>query len=196
MKSRDIAIISCNIFTRKGLKEMLSLILPQQVIIRSFDSFETFICDTPDMYIHCFLDAQLFIEHSHFFQERRKQLILLTNGEGTQTQMAGMHTLNLYTSEKEMLKELAILMKFGHQAHPQKMPNSIIEKPLLTQREIEVLVLITQGLINKEIATRLNIALSTVISHRKNIVRKLGMKSVSALTIYAVINGYIDADRI
>ena len=66
----------------------------------------------------------------------------------------------------------------------------------LSAREIEVLVLITKGLINKEIADKLNISLTTVITHRKNIVEKLGIKSVSGLTIYAVMHGYIDADRI
>ena len=65
----------------------------------------------------------------------------------------------------------------------------------LSAREIEVLVLITKGLIN-EIADKLNISLTTVITHRKNIVEKLGIKSVSGLTIYAVMHGYIDADGI
>lgn len=66
----------------------------------------------------------------------------------------------------------------------------------LSAREIEVLVLITKGLINKEIADKLNISLTTVITHRKNITEKLGIKSVSGLTIYAVMNGYVEADRI
>ena len=66
----------------------------------------------------------------------------------------------------------------------------------LSAREIEVLILITKGLINKEIADKLNISLTTVISHRKNITEKLGIKSVSALTIYAVMNGYISPDSI
>ena len=66
----------------------------------------------------------------------------------------------------------------------------------LTPREREVLVLLVQGLINKEIADRLNISLTTVISHRKNITEKLGIKSISGLTIYAVMNGFIDADKI
>jgi len=57
-------------------------------------------------------------------------------------------------------------------------------------------VLITKGLINKEIADKLNISLTTVISHRKNITEKLGIKSVSGLTIYAVMHGYVEADRI
>ena len=66
----------------------------------------------------------------------------------------------------------------------------------MSDREIEVLSLIAQGLINKEIASLLNISLTTVISHRKNIMDKLGMKSVSALTIYAVMHGYVDINKI
>lgn len=66
----------------------------------------------------------------------------------------------------------------------------------LTPREIEVLVLLTKGLINKEIAEKLHISLTTVISHRKNITEKLGIKSASGLAIYAVMHGYIDADSI
>ena len=67
---------------------------------------------------------------------------------------------------------------------------------VLSLREIEVLSLIVQGYINKEIADRLNIGLSTVVTHRRNIMDKLGMRSVSALTIYAVMNGYVDVDNI
>ena len=66
----------------------------------------------------------------------------------------------------------------------------------MVKREIEVLSLVAQGLINKEIADRLCISLTTVITHRKNITEKLNMRSVSALTIYAVMHGYVDLDKI
>ena len=66
----------------------------------------------------------------------------------------------------------------------------------LTDREIEVLSLIVQGYINKEIADKLNISLSTVITHRRNIMEKLNAKSVSALTIYAVMQGFVDITNI
>ena len=61
----------------------------------------------------------------------------------------------------------------------------------LSQREIEVLCLIAQGHLNKEIADKLNISINTVLSHRKNITSKLGIKSVSGLSVYAMMNGYI-----
>lgn len=66
----------------------------------------------------------------------------------------------------------------------------------LSPREIEVMTLIVQGLINKEIADKLNISLPTVITHRKNIMAKLKIKSVSALTIFAVMHGYVDISQI
>lgn len=72
----------------------------------------------------------------------------------------------------------------------------VLKNKILSNREIEVLSLIVQGLINKEIAEKLSISLTTVITHRKNIMEKLGMKSVSALTIYAVMHGYIDINKI
>jgi DNA-binding NarL/FixJ family response regulator len=75
------------------------------------------------------------------------------------------------------------------------MPKSLHSK-ILSDREIEVLSLIAQGLLNKEIADKLNISMTTVITHRKNIVEKLGMRTVSALTIYAVMHGYVDINCI
>ena len=62
----------------------------------------------------------------------------------------------------------------------------------LSEREKEILVSVAQGLTNKEIADRHNISIHTVISHRKNISRKTGIKTVSGLTIYAVLNNLID----
>ena len=76
------------------------------------------------------------------------------------------------------------------------MSRNAMLKKTLSDREAEVMVLIVKGYINKEIADRLNISLATVITHRKNIMTKLGLRSVSALTIYAVMHGYIDIDQV
>ncbi len=68
------------------------------------------------------------------------------------------------------------------------------EDVAISQRELDVIRLVALGKSNKEIAEELFISIHTVISHRKNITNKLGIKSVSGLTIYAVINKLIDTD--
>ena len=62
----------------------------------------------------------------------------------------------------------------------------------LSKRETDVLIAVAKGLMNKEIADQMNISIHTVISHRKNITRKTGIKSVSGLTVYALLKNLID----
>ena len=62
----------------------------------------------------------------------------------------------------------------------------------LTKRETAVLIQLAQGKTNKEVAEALNVSVHTVISHRKNITRKTGIKSVAGLTVYAMLNNLID----
>ena len=62
----------------------------------------------------------------------------------------------------------------------------------LSDREKDVLVCLSKGLKNNDIADQLNISVHTVITHRKNIVRKTGIKSVAALTVYAILNNLIE----
>ena len=64
----------------------------------------------------------------------------------------------------------------------------------LSDRETDVLIHLVNGLSNKEIADRLNISIHTVISHRKNIIEKTGIKSLSGLTIYAISKKIISFD--
>ncbi|HSO88332.1 MAG TPA: LuxR C-terminal-related transcriptional regulator [Draconibacterium sp.] len=64
----------------------------------------------------------------------------------------------------------------------------------LSDREIEVLTKMVKGFANKEIADMLNISVHTVISHRKNITEKTGIKSLSGLTIYAITKKIIPLD--
>ncbi len=70
------------------------------------------------------------------------------------------------------------------------------ESEELTDRENEILVAIARGLTNKEIAEKYYISIHTVISHRKNIVKKTGIKSVSGLTVYALLNNLISYNDI
>jgi DNA-binding CsgD family transcriptional regulator len=67
---------------------------------------------------------------------------------------------------------------------------------ILTPREIEVVKWIVWGKTNKETAEALGVGVATVISHRKNIMKKLNTRSVSALTIYAVMHGIVSPEEI
>ena len=67
-----------------------------------------------------------------------------------------------------------------------------VDSSLLSDREKDVLICLAKGQKNNEIAENLNISASTVITHRKNIVRKTGIKSVSALTVYAILNNLLE----
>lgn len=69
-------------------------------------------------------------------------------------------------------------------------------KEELSDREKEILVSVAQGLINKEIADKHNISINTVITHRKNISRKTGIKTVAGLTVYAILNNLIDINSV
>ena len=62
----------------------------------------------------------------------------------------------------------------------------------LSDREKDVIVALVQGMANKEIADHLCISINTVITHRRNIARKLQIHSPAGLTIYAIVNGLVD----
>lgn len=95
----------------------------------------------------------------------------------------------LYTTDEELHRMIieAVDMLAEH---------NFSESHELSERERDVLVLVAKGLTNKEIASELNISPHTVISHRKNIVHKTGIRSVAGLTVYAVLNKFIDSDRL
>ena len=66
----------------------------------------------------------------------------------------------------------------------------------LSNREVDVLVCVAKGMTNKDISDMLNISVHTVITHRKNIVKKTGIKSVSGLTVYALLNNLVEESEI
>lgn len=66
----------------------------------------------------------------------------------------------------------------------------------LGEREKDVIVALVQGMSNKEIAEHLCISVNTVITHRRNIARKLQIHSPAGLTIYAIVNNLIDISAV
>ncbi len=72
--------------------------------------------------------------------------------------------------------------------------NNTASNEKLTDREKDVLKLLLRGLSNKEVAEQLSISPHTVVTHRKNIIEKTGIRSLSGLAVYAILNNITDMD--
>lgn len=97
--------------------------------------------------------------------------------------------ISIFSTEEELLRTL-------REAHDTPVQHNYSESHDLSDRERDVLVLVAKGYTNKEIAQELFISPHTVISHRKNIVHKTGIRSVAGLTVYAVLNKLIDSEML
>lgn len=189
-----IAIVDPNTLAAIGLKGVLQNVMP----IMTVDSFGTFAeleMNHPEEYVHFFVAMTIVLDNRDFFLNYRRRTIVLTTS--VESMMDGFHCLCINVPEKQLIRSLLSLQQSAH-AHGRNLPlmPKVLQQKVLSDREIEVMNLIVQGFINKEIAEQLNIALSTVVTHRRNIMEKLGVKSVSALTIYAVTHGYVDISKI
>ena len=191
-----IAIIDPNTLAVLGLKQLLQNVLPIMTV-DTFGSFAELEASHPDSYFHYFAAINIVLENKAFFTERKRKTIVLTLSLDSTSTLSDFHSLCINVPEQELVRSLLSLQQSAH-GHGKNMPPmpEVLNRKILSDREIEVMSLIVQGYINKEIAEKLNIGLATVITHRKNIMDKLGMKSVSALTIYAVMHGYVDINKI
>lgn len=191
-----IAIIDPNTLSALGLKSILQNVMPIMTV-DTYGSFLELSANQPEQYFHYFVAINVVLENKTFFLEQRRKTIVLTLSLDTMSQLSEFHCLCINVPESELIRSILMLEQHAH-GHGQNLPPmpSVLQQKILSDREIEVMSLIVQGYINKEIAEKLNIGLATVITHRKNIMEKLGMKSVSALTIYAVMHGYVDINKI
>lgn len=118
------------------------------------------------------------------------------------------HCVALVTTyiDKNILRNFKEIIELGD--NKQKVVNKLInllnnsdettsqENIELSNREVDVLVSVAKGMTNKEISDLLSISVHTVITHRKNIVKKTGIKSVAGLTVYALLNNLVEESEI
>ena len=191
-----IAVIHPDTLAAIGLKQMLQEVMPV-VAVDTFRTIDEIPATDTDRYIHYFASANAVASNMQFFAERRRKTIVLSTSAEASSPFAGFHSLCTSVPEKQLVRSLLSLEQAAH-ARGRNMPPTpqLPTETQLSPREVEVMALIVKGLINKEIASRLNISLATVVTHRHNIMEKLALKSVSALTIYAVTRGYVDISEI
>lgn len=86
----------------------------------------------------------------------------------------------------------AIASKIRHILHAGSDEDDGSEPELLSQREKEIITCVVKGMTNKAIADKLYLSIHTIITHRRNIARKLQIHSPAGLTIYAIVNKLVE----
>lgn len=99
-------------------------------------------------------------------------------------------TIDITDEREKIIKKLLQVVEIPSSKNPGSENNE------LSEREKEILISVAQGMINKEIAEKHHISIHTVITHRKNITRKTGIKSVAGLTVFALLNNLIHMDEV
>ena len=188
-RNKQIAIILPDTLQSIGLQSMLIDYFPP-VEISHYPTFEAFSTSGNDTFDYYFTNAALFVLYADFFLPRRSKTMVLIDGTEGEGGLSATSNITIKASQEVIIEQLEQLFTGEN--------NSISSdnNKELSTRETDVLQLIVKGSTNKEIADKLNISLNTVLSHRKNITTKLGIKTVSGLTFYAIMNGIISGDDI
>lgn len=189
------AIIEPNTLCRNSLKEILDT-LYSQVEILTYCSVDEFIRDSNRHFIHFFVNEEILFSSIDEFESLKTQTTILSTGPDKYFNDAGFNVLDITGTDGEIRKRL-LNLHFNVAPVEQNTGRKIkAPKNRLSEREKEVLKLMVQGLINKEIAQKLDISLPTVIFHRNNICMKLGTRSIGRLTVFAVLSGIVDINDI
>lgn len=188
-RDKQIVIILEDTLQYLGLQNLLTSYF-SPVEITCFDTFAAFGEGGTDTYDYYFTTPEEFLLNADFFLPRKNKTVVLVRKNVSTLSSVFSNFLCISSSQEEIIDRLQDLFTSDNTLLPGEGNKD------LSGREIEVLQLVVKGAINKEIADKLSISLNTVLSHRKNITAKLGIKTVSGLTFYAIMNGYISADDI
>ena len=185
-----IAIITPNTLTALCLRYLLQRAMPA-LDVSVYVSWEAAEQECTQAVAHVFVDEDMY-PPPHQSSLKGVRMILLT--KTTSSRASFLPSLPVDVPEFQMLHELISIMRQGHFRHHAHAINAspLTGDKVLTPREKEVLLCVVKGMINKEIADHLHISMTTVITHRQHITRKLQIKSVSGLTLYAIVNGLVD----
>lgn len=191
MKPQRIAIVESSAIIAEGLASILGEGGDSDVVFVCQDLkrlIERFAVVAPDIVV---INAQSALAsaqplrtlHPELQQVALVALLSSVCDEEAMRQFDGV--INIYDSAQQIQRKLL-------SAIDQSQTNPYSESHDLSDRELDVLILVARGMSNKEIADQLNISIHTVMSHRKNITHKTGIKSVAGLTVFALLNNLLD----
>lgn len=181
----------------EGLKVLFAP-QPEFDVINCYTELHTFIERAGMLHADILLVNPLVIDH----QKRMNLKSLLTDQTGMLTfallyNYVETEVLKQYNGVIEITDDASTMVRKLRQAIENDQENTEPNEGYeLSEREIEILTSVAKGMTNKEIADQHSISIHTVISHRKNITRKTGIKTVSGLTVYAFLNNLIDQSEV
>lgn len=197
-----IAVVTPSILTGLGLESILRRIIPMAEV-EVYDRFERFAAERPDRFFHYFVASQTFVEHNAFFLERRHKSILLTEGAPHST-LRELHCLDIAQSEEALVRDILRLHQHAHRTGiPTRTQRREASRPYVGSGTDDAHAARNRGAAARrrgaaQQADRTAARRRTDDGHlhRRNLVRKLGIRSVAGLTIYAVTKGYVDAEQL
>ncbi len=196
MNNITIVVAEASYLIQKGLDVTLKKLGDNQVIQKIYKAeglIESLSSLKPNMLI---LNPDLFESDIEKIKEICTdldicKLVIISNDTDAETKYSAdafLHYKDNQTTIFECLEKLRDALIKKHKPEKSNEPISAREKNILKH--------IALGLTNKEIADQLFISIHTVVTHRKNITQKLGIKSVSGLTVYAILNNLIAMDEV
>ncbi|MDL2289999.1 response regulator transcription factor [Paludibacteraceae bacterium OttesenSCG-928-F17] len=202
MKNGDdflkILIVDPSVIVRTGLSVVLKR-MPgywiQPIEINSIENLEeVFELHKPDILIISpsswgLVDMQKIREN--YANSQLKVIALLSSMYSDAILKRYDESINIYDDAEHIKTKLDKLMDSSESKEEMSAENDS-----LSSREKEILVLVVRGMTNKEIAEKLFLSTHTVITHRRNIVRKLEIHSTAGLTVYAIVNKLVKLDEI
>lgn len=189
MKRTGILILSQSHIVRLGLRQCLSdLNLPVRIFLAADLSSAADLTENND--IQLIIAGEEFMNDSglsHPASSGKPERIFLFSGK---RKIQDKQNLSLYMTPVEVASRIKPIL----QSLKEDGNISSSEKEL-SKREKEVVRLLALGASNKDIAEKLSLSLHTALTHRKNIIRKLGIKTAAGLTVYAILNGMITLEE-
>jgi len=183
MKKVKVLIISNSYIVTSGLQSVLNEITEikySRIELNSNNALKNISSYNPNIVIYN-IGLNKIIDEFVFSNK------IISIGLGVENTTKTKYYINLLNDDKPVIINLVrtiITNNFNKKIHE--------KDDELSSREITIVKLIAQGFTNQEIADELFLSKHTVITHRKNITNKLSIKTVSGLTVYAILNNIID----
>jgi len=188
----NIVLIESTFLLRAGMESLVQEI-PGILIVEVFDGSEKNLFEkikkkkpntviiNPNALVNNFLSLMTKLQN-----EKDIKLIGLINNDCSE-KISSRFTFNLQLTENKhnLLQQLRVIFGKGKSVENR-------QKGLLSKRELDVIKEVVKGNTNQEIADKLFLSIHTVMTHRKNSTKKLGIKTVSGLMVYALMNNIVE----